>query len=57
MDREMDKMNMEELQNAIDALAEDFNWETQAGDPKGLAAEMDRELCRLEEKLAELQNQ
>ena len=53
----MDKMNTEELQNAIDALAEDFNWETQAGDPEGLAAEMDRELCRLEEKLAELQNQ
>jgi hypothetical protein len=51
------EMNMEELQTAIATLAEDFEWEVCAGDPRGLAAEMDRELCRLEEKLAELQNQ
>ena len=49
-------MSMEELQNAIDTLAEDFEWEVCAGDPRGLAAGMDRELSRLEAKLEAMED-
>ena len=48
------KMSIEKLQETIDELAYDFEWEVCAGDPRGLAAGMDSELCELEEKMKEM---